>query len=217
MDTLFVAHACADTLPLQRLLAQPLPGGARARIFPPITVGAHQRVSDDLIAAIRASDGLIYLRTEASLASLWVVFERNFALRIGKPVYAFAPEDATFTIDEGPAIDPTVAVTWNMAVESDSFAVRNIALDLLDRHRFNILGDKWARLDNDFRQMMDSPEGLAAKLDGGGVVLLQRPLHVPTREEGLRHAAWRYRQEVRTAPERPHGEHLAGPARPRSN
>lgn len=172
MTTFFVAHAYTDAGALRQLLGSPLPDGAVARVFPPVTVSADQRVSDDLIAAIRASDGLVYLRTKVSTASFWVAFERNYALRLGKPVYAFAPGIGTLVRDEGPAVDPAVAVTWNLAVSPDSFAVRDVALQLAERHGFDILGDKWQRLDNDFRQMMDSPDGLRAKIDEGGIVLL---------------------------------------------
>jgi hypothetical protein len=170
--TLFIAHSYGDVAALERLKQCKLPMRASPRIFPPIVVSPDQRVSDDLMGAIRSDDGLVYLRTERSLNSFWVAFERNYALKLKKPVYAFDPERSKFERDRAAAIDPIVAVNWNLAIEHDSLAVRDIAEHLFRKHTFEIRGDKWQRLDNDFRQMLDHPEGLRSKIEKGGVILL---------------------------------------------
>jgi len=169
---LFVSHSYQDAPLLPRLLERGLPDGAEARIWPAVTVGPNQRVSDGLMEAIGSCEGLVYLRSEHSMNSFWVLFERNYAHRLGKRVYAVDPESGAFELDSGRAIDPTLAVNWNICIDADSFAVRDIAIHLFDRHKFEIRGDKSELLDNEFRQMLDSVKGLQTKMDGGGVGLL---------------------------------------------
>ncbi len=54
-------------------------------------------VSTSLIAALRNCDGLIYLTGGASDRSFWVAFERDYALRMGKPVFEADPETLAIT------------------------------------------------------------------------------------------------------------------------
>ena len=171
-STAFVSHAYGDNFSLQRLLETPLPNAARPFVFPPITVRADQRVSDDLMTAIRHSDALVYIATPASLASFWVAFERNYALRLGKPVYAFDPASRSLGIDVAQAQTPPLSINWNMAIRQDCLTVRDIALHLFDTHNLDIHSDLWRQLDNDFRQMLDSFDGLRGKIAEGGIVLL---------------------------------------------
>ena len=83
----FISHAYANREICGRLLAT-LPSGTRAIVYPPITVPPEQLVSTPLIEALRECDGLIYLAGAASERSFWVAFERDYALRLNKPVYA---------------------------------------------------------------------------------------------------------------------------------
>lgn len=170
--TLFVSHAYADDAALQRLLDSTLPDGAEPVVFPAVEVEPSQRVSDQLMRAIRACDGLVYLDTERSRASLWVQFERNYARRLGKSVAAFDPRRQSFEADAGSPIDPIVAVNWNTAVTRDGEHVRGVAHHLYEAHKFEIRGDKHGLLDNDPRQMLDTTDGLARKMAAGGVGLL---------------------------------------------
>ncbi len=169
---LFVSHAYADDTALHRLVGCTLPDGAAPVVFPAIEVQPSQRVSDHLMRAIRDSDGLVYLDTERSQASLWVQFERNYARRLGKPVFAFDPSRRSFGADTGAAVDPIVAVNWNMAVARDGDRVRDVAHHLYELHKFEIRGDKHRHIDNDMRQMLDSNDGLRQKMAAGGIGLL---------------------------------------------
>src|SRR5690242_12395462 len=83
----FISHSFKDAEPRQELLAQ-LPRDVEPFVFPPIVVQPDQMVSDKLLDAIRACDGLIYLQGGASAQSFWVALERDYALRVGKSVYA---------------------------------------------------------------------------------------------------------------------------------
>jgi nucleoside 2-deoxyribosyltransferase len=172
MARLFISHAYRDDDALNRLGDAALPDAASPVIFPAIEVSASQRVSDDLMAAIRDCDGLVYLDTARSKTSFWVLFERNYALRLGKPVYAFNPRRRSFRRDRSAHVDPVVAVNWNNWIVRDAAIVRDVALHLDGLHKFDIRGDKMKLLDNEQRQMFDSIDGLAQKMRDGGVALL---------------------------------------------
>lgn len=145
-----------------------------AFVFPAIAASPRDPVSDKLIAAISDCESFLYLDTPRSRSSFWVGFERNIAARLGKPVYAFRPMRPFFKFvrDRRPAVDPVVAVLCNLCVTADVERLQIVRDKVWDRYRFEIRGDKWRRIDNDARQMLDSTDGLRGKYDIGGVTLL---------------------------------------------
>jgi len=72
-------------------LRKTLPSEIQLFLFPPIEVSPWDFVSNPLIEAILACDGVIVLSGGKSEQSFWVGFERGYALRAGKPVYVFDP------------------------------------------------------------------------------------------------------------------------------
>jgi hypothetical protein len=56
-------------------------------------------VSNKLINAILGCQGLIYVAGRYSSKSFWVAFERDYALRAGKPVFSFDPEQGRIEAD----------------------------------------------------------------------------------------------------------------------
>jgi hypothetical protein len=58
-------------------------------------------VSDHIVPGIRACGALIYLEGGRSEESLWVNFERDYALRSGLRVIAFDPKNGNFREDPG--------------------------------------------------------------------------------------------------------------------
>lgn len=172
MRSVFISHAYNDDEALQRLLGCVLPNEADPIVFPAIQVRPTERVSDELMQSIRSCDGLVYLNTKQSKDSFWVLFERNYALRLGKPVYAFNPRRRLFRQDRAAHVDPIVAVNWNNWIVRDAGIVRDVALHLNDLHKFDIRGDKYKLLDNEQRQMVDSIDGVEQKMKNGGVGLL---------------------------------------------
>lgn len=94
----FISHSYKDSDARQRLLAQ-LPRDVEPFVFPPITVPPEKMVSPWLLDAIRSCAGLIYLKGRASADSFWVALERDYALRQGKPVFAFDPANGSLTPD----------------------------------------------------------------------------------------------------------------------
>ena len=87
----FISHSCADINERERLL-QILPSDVEPVIFPPISVAPDEMISDRLVESILGCDGLIYLASGNSATSFWVAFERDYALRSRKEVFAFHPQ-----------------------------------------------------------------------------------------------------------------------------
>lgn len=169
----FISHSYGDQSTLTACLKRRFPNGWQPYVFPAIET-PQQAISEHLIEALTACDGLVYLRAPASLASFWVGFERNMAARLGKPVYAFHPRRPVmaFARDRREPADPIVSVLFNMAVPEDAQSIGKIRDRIWERYRFEIRGDQWTRLDNDARQMIDTESGRAQKLSIGGVILL---------------------------------------------
>src|SRR5262245_22510508 len=86
----FISHSYQDAAERTRLL-ELLPRYVEAVVFPPITAHPDQFVSSKLVEAIVGCEGLIYIDGSASARSFWVSFERDFALRASRQVYAFDP------------------------------------------------------------------------------------------------------------------------------
>jgi hypothetical protein len=60
-------------------------------VFPAVDTSPIELVSNQLIGAVLACDGMITFRRGASERSAWVAFERDYALRAKKPVYNLDP------------------------------------------------------------------------------------------------------------------------------
>jgi hypothetical protein len=117
---------------------------------------------------------LVYLDTTLSLDSFWVGFERNYAARLGKPVYAFRPERAWFPFvrDRTPPMDPIASILFNLAIERDLTLIKTIGEEIWNKHCVDFRGVQWRRLDNEPRQMLDSVDDMNAKFAHGGIVFL---------------------------------------------
>jgi hypothetical protein len=101
----FISHAYADSDAVELLLSS-LPKAVQPLIFPPIQVMPDAKVSNALISAVLEADSLIYLRGGQSAVSPWVAFERDFALRNAKRVYAFDPSTVQLARDTSKAVEP---------------------------------------------------------------------------------------------------------------
>src|SRR5487761_2296297 len=100
----FISHSYKDADAREQLLAL-LPKNVEPFIFPPIVMPPEQMVSANLIDAILASDGLIYLEGGHSAESFWVAFERDYALRAKKRVFAFKLPTGKIREDTSPPMD----------------------------------------------------------------------------------------------------------------
>src|SRR5687767_11440576 len=100
----FISHAYADAEVRNRLLVH-LPSNVKPFIFPQITVPPHEFVSNRLVTALLNCDGLIYLDGAASERSFWVAFERDYALRASKQVFAADPQTLSISPHLKPPLD----------------------------------------------------------------------------------------------------------------
>lgn len=143
-------------------------------MFPPIQATPDQAVSQHLLDALGAAEGVVYLDTPISAGSFWVGFERNMAARLAKPVYAFRTGRRFFAFkrDNSPPVDPLISVLFNLGIRRDIETIASIRAAVWERYRFEFRGDQWRRLDNDPRQMFDSIEGMVRKFESGGVALV---------------------------------------------
>ena len=89
----FISHAYADQEALRGLLDR-LPPGVEPVIHPPDPANPDRAVSNGIVAKVSACPGLIYLQGGASARSEWVAFEKDYAWRTGRQVFAFNPDSA---------------------------------------------------------------------------------------------------------------------------
>jgi hypothetical protein len=109
---LFISHAYADQAVRDRLIAV-LPPDVEPIVYPPIVLPPHEMVSTPLMAALRECDGLIYLTCGASDRSFWVAFERDYALRMGKPVFEADPNSLVITQTAGKPLELPVFASYH--------------------------------------------------------------------------------------------------------
>src|SRR5262245_30175696 len=127
----FISHSFEDTAARERLLAL-LPKSVEPFIFPPITLPPEQTVSDKLLDAIRGCEGLIYVHGGASARSFWVALERDYAMRAGKRVFSFSPDESTLAQDTSAPLQLSIFPVWS---QGDTQRVLNI-IDFMKEQRF---------------------------------------------------------------------------------
>ncbi len=154
----FLSHAYADGAALEDLVRL-LPASVTPVVFPREDSDPSQAVSNGIVPKIRRAQSLIYLRGGASATSMWVSFERDYALRAGLPVLSYDPDEATLSRDDGAPVElapeflvsqesygrATALIQWLTEARSFSFERRPIVLrmkeipgqviDILDRGR----------------------------------------------------------------------------------
>ena len=165
--TCFISHAYADAVARDTLIER-LPTGVTPFLFPPITVKPEEFVSDPLINAVLANDGLIYLRGGASDRSFWVALERDYALRAGKKVFAFDAATGELTRDMGGPLDLAAFASYH---REDAAEVRRIADFLNQKRHF----DMWLdvadlALGSNIQQSMST--SLSERLARGGYAVI---------------------------------------------
>jgi len=141
---LFISHSYKDAEARKRLLAT-LPKDVEPFIFPPIVVPPEQMISDKLLDAIRACDGLINLQGGASAESFWVALERDYALRQGKPVYSFDPVTDTLVRDTSQPLALKVFVSSSHHDRSEVLLI----LEIMRQRYFDLWFDEWNILPGD--------------------------------------------------------------------
>jgi hypothetical protein len=126
----FISHAYSDSEVCNRLIAK-LGHRTKPILYPPITVPPNQLVSTPLIDALVSCDGLIYLSGGQSDRSFWVAFERDYALRLQKPVFSADPVTLEVTRCVDPPLDLAAFASYS---RTDRNRVRDVC-DFLKRER----------------------------------------------------------------------------------
>ena len=159
----FLSHAYADVAQCDQLI-RILPRNVKAVVFPPITVKPDQFVSTQLITAILDCDGLVYLRGGRSAQSFWVAFERDYALRAGKQVFAADPATLDVVRDTEAPLDLAAFASYH---HGDAPRVREI-VEYMKHERYF---DLWLDVEDigagaDWRKAIS--ESLTDRLKRGG-------------------------------------------------
>jgi hypothetical protein len=130
--TCFVSHAYDDELALARLKASLSPA-VTLRVFPRLELGGSSPpVSLEIERAIAECDSLIHLATATAVTRGWLAVERDFALRLGKPIYRFFPGDATFARDRARPLD----IRLRIGMGPEVAAVVDPLIELLRKRHF---------------------------------------------------------------------------------
>jgi len=127
----FLSHSYRDTAalaPLQKFL----PTHVERVIFPREEPQADRAVSDGIVPKILHCGALIYLTGGFSKGSHWVHFERDFALRAKKHVYAFDPKRRRLLRDSGDPVELRVQVL--VSTEQETRARTMLAWMRKERH-----------------------------------------------------------------------------------
>lgn len=168
----FISHAYADAnLGLVDRCIRNLPMNIRPFIFPAITVPPEQRVSDDLVEALLRCDGLIYIIGENTSKSLWVNFEKDFALRNGRPVFRFDPTSCAFLRDRSLPVTPNI-VTWVWGDPERAEVLLKDVNDHLSMRRFTVNQSGSSRVPKDERVFEDFLNNNIVHLSFGAQLLI---------------------------------------------
>lgn len=130
----FVSHAYRDKNEL-RALQTTLPKATQLVVFEQLPPNPGAPVSTEIIEAMRRCKGLVYLGGGASQRSRWVEFEKDYAARLGLPVFAFARGRLTRV-----AVEP-VALNVVMTVSPKSRRRASRMLKWMARERNFVLSD----------------------------------------------------------------------------
>lgn len=107
----FISHSYKDSVEREHMLTL-LPDDVETFIFPSTKTSPLEFVSNLLIGAILACDGMIYLDEGVSATSFWVAFERDYALRSGKTVYRYLPSKKELSKYTLPPLDLAIFASY---------------------------------------------------------------------------------------------------------
>jgi hypothetical protein len=124
-------------------------------------------VSTPLIEALVACDGLIYLSGGASERSFWVAFERDYALRLGKPVFSADPATLQIFPHTGKPLD---LATFASYCYNDHGQIKDIAQFLKRERHFDLRLDS-ENLEAGVAWVDEIADTMKDRLDRGGYVI----------------------------------------------
>ncbi len=133
-DSCFVSHSYDDDAALKKL-RKLLPKSVNAVTFPRQEPDPSKPVSSEIIPTILDCTGLIYLEGGSSCKSFWVSFERDYALRSGRKVFAFDPGSGTLRRDTSSPIPLRAAMAYH---DADERRVRELLSWMVAERHFEI-------------------------------------------------------------------------------
>lgn len=143
----FISHSYRD-IEDTHLLLEMLPPKITPYLFPEITVTPDEMVSNNLIQAILACDGVIYINGGLWAASFRVAFERDFDKRAKLPVFEFQPATKEIKFDQTPPLHLPVFPSYS---KQDRMRVDQILRVMRSERYFDIFipqempaGSAWA-------------------------------------------------------------------------
>ena len=151
------------------LFKKQLPNDVELYIFDPIEeLHRSQFVSNDLIAEMLKCDGLIYIADGASSRSFWVAFERDYALRSQKQVYAFHSANQTVALFNGAPLNLAIYPSIAYPVQQ---AARSLINYMADERYFKFWLDDYGLVGSTqgFIKWLES--GMSEHIDIGGYVI----------------------------------------------
>ncbi|MEO0423278.1 MAG: hypothetical protein AAF184_13125 [Pseudomonadota bacterium] len=163
-QSVFISHAYADEETVASLVAtlNERAPHVRPEVFPRQEPDPDAAVSNGIVERILACDGLIYLERGASADSLWVNFERDYARRTGRHVFAYDPGAKGLRLDEGRPVPLNVTVMMS----PNTAALGRSLLDWLAEERRFQLSRRSTVV-----KMKEIPDMLASVLFEGAVTL----------------------------------------------
>lgn len=173
----FISHGTGDPA-VEALKTRQLPLNAEPFLFPRIAEREDIGITAPLMEAIRDCDLLVYINTDKSLSRYYVGFERSYAARIGKPVYAYVPEklgmlfQSPFEEDKTPVRDPVVSLLVNLQVKGDVARVLELMNFASTHHSLQFFGKDRRQVDDEPRHLLDSVDAMQEKLKEGAIALL---------------------------------------------
>jgi hypothetical protein len=134
----FISHAYQDKGGLKSLLAT-LPDHVEPVIFPRRDPDPESAVSNGIVVTILDCPGLIYIDSGISQKSFWVSFERDYALRADRAVFAYDPQIQQFRRDTSPPLTLEIQVVSHW---KDDEKVERLISWMADERHFVIEGQR---------------------------------------------------------------------------
>lgn len=173
--TYFISHAYKDA-EIRDQMIDKLPQGVESYIFPEIGPPPNELVSERMLAAVADHDGLIYLKRNKSALSAWVALERDYAIRIGKPVFAYDPKTERFEKHDGGPLD--LQVYFSMAIEDQRDRSHKRILTFMQQKRyFTSLYREMNFTNDDFEAHLK--KDMIKRFNRGGVMVIFWSEHAP--------------------------------------
>ena len=130
----FISHSYKDTAAMTKL-RRSLPDDVELVSFPRAEPNPRQAVSNEIIPKILDCPGLVYLTGGGSSKSFWVSFERDYALRSGRDVFAYTPTNGSFRRDQSPPIQLALTVMFH---QSDEDHIRRLTSWMARERHFDL-------------------------------------------------------------------------------